>query len=175
MTGITLLALSDFEQSRIDFLTENIESELGLKVVWERIHINLEDYFDAARRQYNADQILKFVHDSSIKFPGTKCMALVKIDLYIPILTYIFGQAFLGGDAGLASSYRLKHERYGMKKNEREFRHRFLKEILHELGHTYGLKHCLNTKCVMRSSTYVEDIDQKNASFCHNCKTNMSK
>ncbi|MCK5519792.1 MAG: archaemetzincin family Zn-dependent metalloprotease [Candidatus Marinimicrobia bacterium] len=170
MNEITLLTLSEFELSLIDFLSENIENELEIKIIREKNFIHIADYYNIERRQYNADKILKFVYDSQNIFQNTKVIALLDIDLYIPILTYIFGQAYLNGNAGIASSYRLKHERYGMKKNEKQFRHRFLKEILHELGHTYGLKHCLNTNCVMRSSTYVEDIDQKKSSFCKQCK-----
>jgi len=46
---------------------------------------------------------------------------------------------------------------------------RLLKEALHELGHTFGLRHCVDYTCVMSSSNGVERIDLKRAEFCPNC------
>jgi archaemetzincin len=105
----------------------------------------------------------------------TKTLGLFNIDLFIPILTYIFGQAFLKGRCGIASIYRLSNERYGLKKDQKVFVDRIRKEVIHELGHTFGLIHCSNPTCVMRSSTYVEDIDQKEHLLCHKCKDEFLK
>ncbi|MEI8115385.1 MAG: zinc-dependent metalloprotease family protein, partial [Bacteroidia bacterium] len=71
---------------------------------------------------------------------------------------------------GIASIYRLDNERYGMVGNSQILLNRFTKEVVHELGHTFGLIHCLNPSCVMRSSTYVEDIDQKTQNLCIRCR-----
>jgi len=104
--------------------------------------------------------------------PG-KTIGLFIVDLYIPILTYIFGQAFLNGRCGIASLYRLSNERYGMSADDALLLERFKKEVIHELGHTLGLIHCHVPTCVMRSSTYVEDIDQKSAKFCPGCRSSI--
>ena len=98
-------------------------------------------------------------------------MYLFQVDLFIPILTYIFGQAYLGGRTAIASSYRLKNESYGMTIDDKLLLGRFTKEVIHELGHTFGLIHCQNPLCVMRSSTYVEDIDQKERHLCPICRS----
>jgi len=90
-------------------------------------------------------------------------------------LTFIFGQAFLGGRTGIASLYRLSSERYGMIRENELLLNRFIKEVIHELGHTFGLIHCHYPTCVMRSSTYVEDIDQKEYHLCHNCRVELGK
>jgi archaemetzincin len=104
-----------------------------------------------------------------------KTLGLFNVDLFIPILTYIFGQAYLNGKAGIASIYRLRNERYGIFKDEKVLINRFRKEVIHELGHTFGLIHCFDPTCVMRSSTYVEDIDQKNHQLCHKCREQLTK
>ena len=96
------------------------------------------------------------------------------MDLYIPILTYIFGQAFLNGRTGIASLYRFSNEYYGMSQDDKFILERFKKEVIHELGHTFGLIHCHNPTCVMRSSTYVEDIDQKSVNLCLRCRNELS-
>ena len=48
-------------------------------------------------------------------------------------------------------------------------RERLGKEIVHELGHTLGLFHCRQYDCVMRASTYVEEIDLKRSYPCPSC------
>jgi archaemetzincin len=37
----------------------------------------------------------------------------------------------------------------------------------------FGLLHCHVPDCVMRSSTYVEDLDQKSHKFCNKCRNEM--
>jgi archaemetzincin len=58
-----------------------------------------------------------------------------------------------------------------MKPDEELLIERLKKEAIHELGHTFGLIHCRDPLCVMHSSTYVEDIDQKSQHLCFNCKS----
>jgi archaemetzincin len=93
--------------------------------------------------------------------------------LFIPILTYIFGQAIFNGKTGIASLYRLRNEQYGIQKDDTILFKRFRKVIIHELGHTFGLVHCYVPNCVMRSSTYVENIDQKRHNLCVRCKSEI--
>jgi len=102
-------------------------------------------------------------------------MGLLRVDLYIPILTYIFGQAALKGNSGIASLYRLKNERYGLQPDNALLIERFSKVIIHELGHSFGLIHCAYPVCIMRSSTYVEDLDQKENHFCHKCQAELNR
>lgn len=134
--------------------------------------LDISHFYNAGRRQYDANKLLRAITerapDNEIKVIG-----LVRVDLYIPILTYIFGQAALNGYTGLASLYRLKSEHYGLKANYDLLIDRFGKVIIHELGHTFGLIHCTNPICVMRSSTYVEDLDQKEKKFCHHCRSQL--
>ena len=52
---------------------------------------------------------------------------------------------------------------------------RLEKEVVHELGHTFGLRHCVDYRCVMYSSPAVEDIDVKNATFCASCRNDMAR
>lgn len=150
-------------------ISEAISHELNCPADIKEAHVDLSDYFDPGRRQYNGDKLLREV-DSMI-IPGSfKAIGLFNVDLFIPILTYIFGQAQLGGRTAIASLYRLSSERYGMKMDKILMLDRFKKEVIHELGHTFGLIHCHTPNCVMRSSTYVEDIDQKDIHFCISCR-----
>ena len=70
----------------------------------------------------------------------------------------------------MVSTYRLRNDLYGLPADERLLAARLEKEAIHELGHTYGLVHCADPVCVMRASTYVEEIDLKTADFCESCR-----
>lgn len=169
---VNLISFGYFEKDFLSGLSSSIQSEFRTTVsLWEN-HTDLIEYYNPARRQYDGNQLLKKVSSLS-KVENVKTIGLFDVDLYIPILTYIFGQAMLNGTAGIASMYRLSNQRYGMKPDQQLLFERFKKEVIHELGHTLGLIHCINPACVMRSSTYVEDIDQKGASLCQHCKEEL--
>ncbi len=91
------------------------------------------------------------------------------MDLYIPVLTFVFGEAQLSDGGAVVSTHRLRQEFYGLPADLELLRERLLKEALHELGHTYGLRHCPDYLCVMSSSNGVERIDLKRAEFCPAC------
>ena len=171
--GISLISHGHFEDEFLQKIAKDVEQEFHMPVEIEENHIDLSEFYDPTRRQYDGNLLLKEIASiSSSRF--IKKVGLFRIDLYIPILTYIFGQATLNGNTGVASLYRLRNEQYGMKKDEDLLYDRFLKVIIHELGHTFGLIHCHVPTCVMRSSTYVEDIDQKSANLCVKCKMEIS-
>lgn len=169
---ITLMSFGYFEKDFLKQTAEAVKHEFHSPVYIREGHIDLSDFYDPARRQYNANYILKLV-DSDLPADSSKMLGLFNVDLFIPILTYIFGQAYLGRRSGIASMYRLDNERYGLEADEQKLLERFIKEVIHELGHTFGLIHCPNPACVMRSSTYVEDIDQKKAHLCFNCRKQL--
>jgi len=102
-----------------------------------------------------------------------KRIAVVGVDLFIPVLTFVFGEAQLNGIAAVVSYLRLENPFYGMPRNESLTWKRLQKEIIHELGHTFGLYHCHQFECVMRSSTYVEEIDIKRQDLCVECKAKL--
>ena len=151
----------------------DVELEYQYPVFLHKGVIDLKEYYDPHRRQYDANELLLEVESRA---PGgaLKKIGLFGVDLFIPILTYIFGQAIYRGRTGLASNYRLRNEQYGMPPDEELLYDRFRKVIVHELGHTFGLVHCHVPNCVMRSSTYVEDIDQKDAHLCVKCRRSLS-
>jgi archaemetzincin len=169
LENITLISFGYFEKGLLEMVVEDVKREFSLPVKTREGHLDLSEFYDSARRQYDGNRL---IHEIEARFASDreKTLGLFNVDLFIPILTYIFGQAFLNGRTGIASIFRLSNERYGIKADEKLFVDRIRKEVIHELGHTFGLIHCRNTECVMRSSTYVEDIDQKGSGLCIDCK-----
>jgi archaemetzincin len=125
--------------------------------------------FDGSRRQYHSGTMLLKLLEFYADTPG-RILGITAHDLFLPVLTFVFGQAQLGNRGALFSTHRLRNEFYGLPPSEDALYLRALKEAMHELGHTYGLRHCLEAPCAMNASTYVEDIDLKPASFCDSCE-----
>ena len=150
-----------------------VASVFDVDVDMKECSMDVSEFYNPTRRQYNADELLA---NSYARAPEGyfRYMSLFRGDLYIPILTYIFGQAQLNGNCGIASLYRLRNELYGLKEDHELMLERFAKVVVHELGHTFGLIHCTNPVCVMRSSTYVEDLDQKEGNFCLHCREKLN-
>jgi len=172
LQAITLVSFGYFEKEILEKTADAVSEEYHCQVFIRDGHMDLSEFYDSARRQYNGYALLKQVN--SMPFPESeKILGIFNVDLFVPILTFIFGQAFLGGQTGIASLYRLSNERYGMVSDAQLMLDRFKKEVIHELGHTLGLIHCTNPKCVMRSSTYVEDIDQKEQNLCRDCRLKL--
>ena len=172
--NITLISFGYFGKHILEKIAEAVRQELRYPVNFKETHIDLSEFFDPGRRQYNGNKLLQAVDTMSTE-QALKTVGLFSVDLFIPVLTYIFGQAFLNGKTAIASLYRLSNERYGIEADDKQLLERFTKEVIHELGHTFGLIHCSNPTCVMRSSTYVEDIDQKEHLLCHKCKEEFLK
>jgi archaemetzincin len=164
-----LTSFGIFEKDLLERLAKDVSNEFHEPVSLEVSHLDINPFYSPGRRQYDANKLLKHLSAEALPDP-VKTMGLFRVDLFIPVLTYIFGQAILGGNTGIASAYRLKNELYGLKMDNELTAERFTKEVIHELGHTFGLIHCHNSSCVMRSSTYVGDIDQKELHFCSRCR-----
>jgi archaemetzincin len=103
-----------------------------------------------------------------------RVLGVTSLDLYIPILTFVFGEAQLDGACALVSTHRLRQEFYGLPGDPGTLRERLLKEAAHELGHTLGLPHCEDYACVMASSHTVEWIDLKTSQFCAECRARIA-
>ncbi len=167
--NISLISFGRFEKDFLEKIAVAVEQELLFPVNIMEGRIDLSEFYEPGRRQYDGNKLLKAV-DVLSPAESVKTLGLFSVDLFIPILTYIFGQAYLKGRTGVASTYRLKNELYGMKQNEVLLHDRFIKVCIHELGHSFGLIHCHTPDCVMKSSTYVEDIDLKKKHLCVKCR-----
>jgi archaemetzincin len=170
--NITLISFGYFEKEFLEKIAGTIKQEFLFPVNIRYGRIDLSEFYDPGRRQYEGIKILKEV-DSLHPSESVKTLGLFNVDLFIPILTYIFGQAYLRGHTGIVSTYRLKNELYGMRQNDDLLHDRFKKVCIHELGHAFGLIHCHNPTCVMKSSTYMEDIDQKEYHLCIKCRNEL--
>lgn len=165
---ILIISFGQFDKDFLGKIASTVKDRFNYEVDVNSSYTDLSRFYDPARRQYDGNLLLKYIN-SEYSSDNLIAIGLFRVDLFIPILTYIIGQAVYKGNAGVVSLFRLKDELYGMKQNDALLFERFKKEVIHELGHIFGLTHCFSPSCVMRSSTYIEDVDQKNSVFCSKC------
>src|SRR5271166_4296125 len=122
----------------------------------------------AERQQYHSSEILASMQ-RHIDSNTWRLLGVTEFDLYIPILTFVFGVAQLGGGSAVVSYHRLRQEFYGLPADVDLLANRLLIEAVHELGHTLHLTHCRDYQCAMAPSHAVEWIDIKDSGFCEEC------
>jgi archaemetzincin len=132
-----------------------------------------EGAFDASRGQYRAEQFIE-VTDRAGR--GEKNIAVTTEDIYYRRRNYVFGLAYLNGAGSVISTHRLRTSSDGGVSNKpaaEVFEDRVRKEAVHEIGHTLGLDHCDNNRCVMSFSPTVREVDVKEEHLCGSCSTDV--
>jgi archaemetzincin len=168
MRIISLRPIGQVDRALLEPLAGELTRRLEVACAIEPGGLEAEFAYNALRRQYHSTLILNKILET--QFGETwKVLGVTDVDLYIPILTFVFGEAQLSDSGAVVSTHRLRQEFYGLPANPQLLHERLLKEALHELGHTYGLRHCHDYNCVMSASNGVERIDLKQADFCPNC------
>jgi archaemetzincin len=124
------------------------------------------------RQQYHSSEILQRMQ-ALVRPQDWRLLAVTDVDLYIPILKYVFGEAQIAGPCAVVSTYRLRQEFYGLERDDALLSQRLLKESIHELGHTLELRHCQDYRCVMASSHAVEWIDLRETTLCDSCRSQV--
>lgn len=173
MTEIQIVPVGNVDRDILEFLSVTICESIGASCRVGPQSIDPRDAFNAPRRQYNSTQILAKLLESGDNSAG-KLLGVADVDLFIPVLTFVFGEAQLSNRAALMSVHRLRQQFYGLPEDERLFYERCEKEAVHELGHSFGLVHCRNFECVMHFSNSIEQVDLKTNEFCRDCSGILS-
>jgi archaemetzincin len=130
--------------------------------------------FDPKRRQYESVEIMKMLSENAPP-DATRILGVTDVDLCIPMLSFLFGQAQLDGKVAVVSLCRLQQEFYGLPGHDDILRERLTKEVLHEIGHTFGLVHCSEQTCAMSLSTHIGMVDAKFERYCSRCGSQLAQ
>lgn len=179
MKVIELQPLADVDPDVLESLVPSLQQTFGVTVRVNPDHIPIDRFYDRQRGQYNSTEILHYLDDHLIPtihegkgrpVRSVRRVGVTRFDLFIPILTYVFGEAALGGNVAVVSYHRFRNELYGLPPDRRLVEERLHKVAVHELGHSLGLTHCTLQECVMHAASYVEELDLKGSAFCRSCR-----
>ncbi len=173
MKALQLLPIGEFDARLLEQVAAGVGRILG--VPWEARSRGPDPAFalHPERRQYHSTEILHTMQ-GYLDHHTWRLLGVTHADLYIPILTFVFGEAQLGGPCAVVSTHRLRQELYGLPSDPDLLLDRLLKEAVHELGHTLHLTHCDDYACAMAPSHAVEWIDIKQAQFCPLCQDRIT-
>jgi archaemetzincin len=166
---IILSPIEDLSTSLLDRISEDLMRVFGFPIEIMRLIDDLAFALDRQRRQYHSTLILEAL-DRKAPPGALKILAVTRQDLFIPILTHVYGEAQLGGRASIISLNRLK-EGLGSGGRVDEYHSRVAKEAVHELGHTFNLRHCKDPGCIMHYCHSAADVDRKSNRLCRYCST----
>lgn len=168
-TDILVMGVDGPERRVLERLARDLQMTLGRSAAVATWELSPQFARDASRGQFNSSLILAELFGREVRFPR-RILGVTGVDLFAPVLTFVFGEAQMHGPAAIVSTFRLRPELYGLPPSEDLVARRLLVESAHELGHTAGLIHCQNQGCAMIGSTYAEEIDLKGPGFCDVCQ-----
>lgn len=173
MKLVHLLPVGTVDISLLEGLCDSLPGCLPVRCEIAPSALDPVTAYHVERQQFHSSEILQRMQ-RLVSARSWRLLAVADVDLYIPILTYVFGEAQMGGPCALVSAYRLRQEFYGLDRDEDLLRERLLKESVHELGHTLDLRHCNDYRCAMASSHAVEWIDLRERTLCESCSTRLN-
>ena len=173
MNPLYVAAPPGTDREALSDLCARVESGLAVPVTPMEMP-DLEFTYDPARRQYASFAVLELLA-RICPADALKLLAVTECDLFIPVLTFVFGHAQLSGRVGVISLARLRQEFYGLAPQREIFLERAYKEALHETGHMFGLIHCGERTCAMSLATHVRQIDLKRPAFCAPCAARLAR
>ncbi len=159
------------EEQILRDLVQQLKKVYNAKITVDISYLKWDDivkFYNPSRRQVNADNLIYWLSRNIKLSSNSRILVLANIDGYVEGLNFVFGLSKLGF-GGIVFTLRLNPIFYGQEYDEKLYRLRIFKETLHELGHSYGLSHCLNF-CVMRFSNSIYDVDKKPSYYCQSCQ-----
>ena len=165
---ILISPIGEFSSELVEAVAREIERAFGFATETATALEDLSFALDQNRQQYHSTMILEQL---AARMPDhcIRILAITQVDLFIPILTHVYGEAQLGGAASIVSSFRLNESGSALNISSR-FMDRIVKEAIHELGHTFNLRHCPEHTCIMHYCRNEEDVDRKSDELCRYCK-----
>lgn len=167
---VDLIQIGEVKKDILNVSKKAIKDVYKSKVSKVRIESVIDvpfNSYDKERDQYDAEILIQEVEKNAV---GDKNIGITSRDIFYGNRNYVFGLAYLGGKGCIVSTYRLKKDTFGKEVKKQKVLNRVRKEVIHELGHTLGLEHCKDERCVMSFSPTVNEVDEKRENRCKRCK-----
>jgi archaemetzincin len=161
---VLLAPIGDFPDGLLERLARRANMQIGDR------RLNPAPAWNGNRGQYDSTRLIAELR----RLYDVPVVGAAAVDLFVPVLTFVFGEAEMPGRAAVFSIYRLREEFYGLPHNPALMEARAIRELWHEFGHTRGLTHCRDSSCVMSSSHSVAGVDSKTDRFCMACDARLA-
>lgn len=169
---ILLVPFEDVDKKVLEKIKIYLKKTFGREVIiGEKASLSPKAY-NSSRKQFHSTALLDGLLLRKSK-EYERILGFTDADLYVPQLNFVFGEADPTHGIAIISLTRLRQEFYGRSKDDSIFIERAIKEAVHELGHTYGLGHCTDVKCVIHFSNSLMDTDIKERDFCKECQRRL--
>ena len=172
MSDLALVAIGSLPDGVLGHLAGFLGAITGTRCAPAEAVVDPSPAWDAHRGQYDCRRLFPVLEELAQR-SGGRVLGVADVDLYSAVFTFVFGEAKLGGNAGMISLHRLRPEEYGLPADDELVRRRAEREALHEVGHLLGLVHCRRADCVMSFSGSVEEVDLKENRFCPECSAHL--
>jgi len=169
MIKIVIIPIGEADQYTLDSIASALREIYGSETIIGHAVPIPEKTYNARRQQYHSTRILKALE--ILKPEGCDIvLGVIDQDLYVPELNFVFGEADVVARIAIIGLPRLRQEYYGLEPDQDLFLLRAAKEAIHETGHTCGLVHCPDPRCIMHFSNSLRDTDAKEPGFCLECR-----
>ena len=165
---ILIAPIGEFDADIIGAVEKIVPRIFGMSCRIEPLLDDIGFAWNPERKQYHSTAILVEL-SAKASIDALKVVALTHNDLFIPILTHVYGEAQLGGTSCIVSTCRLADGISPIVQRSL-YLERITKEAAHELGHTFDLRHCKDHQCLMHYCRSIGDVDGKTSQLCRYCQ-----
>lgn len=174
MASISLVRVGQVGEQTVNSIMDAVGACFQRSVDLDPIPVDPEYAYHAGRQQYWSTHILQEL-EARAAAPSDRVLGITEADLFVPIFTFVFGEALLNRPPAIVSLCRLRPTFYGLPADLELTLERAGKEAVHELGHTFGLVHCRDYACVMHVSRVADEIELKASTFCPTCESALKQ
>ncbi len=167
------------QRIEIDLMKKYLTIFFQLNVKIEKILPNtiISDSKKRTLSDGNQQILAGYILDSLLKPYKKKdaivTMAITEKDLYPkPEWNFVFGLASYFDGVGVTSMYRFNDKKL-TQNNFKKSLTRLLKTSSHEIGHMFGLSHCVYANCVMNGSNSLVETDSRTLRLCSLCQEKL--
>lgn len=174
---VLLVTFGDFPEDLATAIAEGLTAELQVEVTrLPPLELPADAYYPP-RRRYRADELLDHLRAHLRREPpSVKVLGFTTVDISTSARGRfdwgVFGLGDVGGRASVISTFRLRRH----ARDAEHVRFRVVTTAIHEVGHTLGLRHCTEDRCVMNDAHgSIATVDRSTGHLGPECRREVER
>ncbi len=174
---VKLVVLGRFDAALERAIADGLTRELQVRVESLPRRALPQAAYYAPRRRYRADRLLDHLRAELENEPNqVKVIGFTSSDISTTARGHrdwgVFGLGDLGGRASVISTHRLRRR----ARDADHLRFRVVSTAIHEVGHTLGLRHCTESRCVMNDAHgTIRTVDNSTGHLGPECRAEVER